>query len=110
MQFENFKFIIESIKNKIELNAKNGDVLSAMYGSFLVIDDPIISDIVKFLELELGDISEWISYWIFDLDFGQKYRPGFLINQDGAEIPLITIEDLWNLVNRYENEKQSMRL
>lgn len=36
-----------------------------------------------------------LDYFVFELDFGKKYEPGdYMV--DGKEIPLATIEDLWN--------------
>jgi len=41
---------------------------------------------------------EWIEYWMFDLDFGEKWRPG-MVEIKGQDVKLQTIEDLYTILN-----------
>lgn len=41
------------------------------------------------------DTYDDLDYFVFELNFGKKYEPGdYMV--DGKEIPLATLEDLWN--------------
>jgi len=44
------------------------------------------------------DIDEWISYFCFELNFGKKYKDGTVLDANGKDIPLSTIDDLYNLL------------
>jgi hypothetical protein len=51
------------------------------------------------LEKIIGDEeSQWISYWVYELDFGKKYHPG-TVTVEGENIPFKTVEDLWIFLN-----------
>jgi hypothetical protein len=61
---------------------------------------------IELLEIIFGDQGpKWIDYWIWELNFGeynnkQKYgnRALTLLDEYGKEMPLETIEDLYNLL------------
>ena len=61
--------------------------------------------VVDLLEFIFNDENQWISYWIFELDFGKDYEDGWVTQKDGAVIPLKTVEDLYDLLvkNMEEN-------
>lgn len=53
----------------------------------------------------MKDTSEWIEYWLYELDCGAKYRPSS-VTQDGKPIKLKTIADLYDLLKKeYKNKK-----
>jgi hypothetical protein len=53
----------------------------------------------------MKDTSEWIEYWLYELDCGAKYRPSS-VTQDGKPIKLKTISDLYDLLKKeYKNKK-----
>lgn len=53
----------------------------------------------------MKDTSEWIEYWLYELECGAKYRPSS-ITQDGKPIKLKTIADLYALLKKeYKNKK-----
>lgn len=43
------------------------------------------------------DISD-LDYYIWELEFGSKWKPGMITDADGNDIRLKTVEDLWNLL------------
>ena len=46
--------------------------------------------------------NDWISYWIYELDYGAKYKDGDVTEADGSIIKMATAEDLYNfLVKEY---------
>ena len=56
------------------------------------------SVIVELLETFLGDESGDISYWIYELNFGEDATEDTLEDKDGTPIPIKTIDDLYNLI------------
>lgn len=55
--------------------------------------------IIKILKDTFNDKSDWIGYWIYELDFGKDYKKGCVKSKEGKNIPLKTIDDLYNLLN-----------
>lgn len=46
---------------------------------------------------------QWISYWFFELNQGADFTPGCVSDKDGNEIPLRTLDDLYDcLLSTYE--------
>ena len=54
-------------------------------------------ELIYIWEQLLKDKSDWISYYIYELDFGERYEEG-MITEDGKNIPLKTVDDLWNIL------------
>ena len=42
--------------------------------------------------------SEWISYWLWELNFGESYEDGCVEDANGENIKLKTVEDLYNFL------------
>ena len=42
--------------------------------------------------------NDWIGYWIYELNFGERYYDGVAVNECDENIPLKTSRDLWNLL------------
>ena len=63
------------------------------------------STVIDLLEFIFNDENQWINYWIFELEFGERYGDGDVKNENGEDIPLRTAEDLYNLLvkNMEEN-------
>jgi hypothetical protein len=61
--------------------------------------------LLNLLKSTMKDTYEWIEYWIYELNCGEKYRTGS-ITQDGKHIKLKTIADLYALLKKeYKNKK-----
>ena len=58
--------------------------------------------LLNLLEAATDDTDHWISYWLYDLDHGAKYKPG-MIKIGGKNIKLKTPADLWRVLNGGEN-------
>ena len=54
--------------------------------------------IVRLLAIIMRDESEWISYFCYDLNFGNYEDDGMIQNADGTPIPLHTTRQLWDLL------------
>ena len=47
----------------------------------------------------MGDeASGWIPFWLYELDCGKDWEPGSVEDDNGNEIKLQTIQDLWNVL------------
>lgn len=47
----------------------------------------------------MGDVeSGWIGYWLYELECGKRWEPGSVEDDDGKEVKLETIQDLWNVL------------
>jgi hypothetical protein len=79
--------------NKLDkiLDVMPSSVLKDLY-------DELFTIILKLLEIHFNDINCWISYWVFDLDFGKKYKPG-MVKIGKEEVSLKTIEDLYKVIS-----------
>lgn len=44
------------------------------------------------------DKDEWIEYFCFELNFGKKWEPGLIRDDNGLDIVLQTPEDLYDLL------------
>ena len=106
ISFEEFKNIMTDIVNFEEFsdrvkgtfrdyNNKTRDMASIEFPD-------TTCDTILALSLLLNDKSEWISYWVYELDCGQKYEVGMVTDENGKEIKLKTIEDLWKVLNTEE--------
>ena len=54
--------------------------------------------LVHLLEQTMHDKGEYIQYYIYELDFGVKWHSGCIVDASDIDIPLGTIEDLYNIL------------
>lgn len=60
-----------------------------------------IMSLIELLEVLMCDISDDIKYFIFELNFGENYRDGDVLSEDGAVVDFSTVEKLYSyLANR----------
>lgn len=59
----------------------------------------IIDTFIKLLKELTKDEDEWIDYYIYELDFGRKYKSG-MVKFKGKNIKLSTYLDLWNIITK----------
>ena len=72
-----------------------------MFTIFDSIHDNKNEDILMNIIIEAMDDkdNEWINYYVYELDWGEENNKLKVYQKDGiTEIPLTTIEDLWNLL------------
>lgn len=99
MTEENFISLIDALKKQKEYDETCSRKLKDVFGEYVSYNnDYLVDSIIDFLVQELNDKSEWITYYIFELDFGElNYR--LKVHENGKEIPLKTAEDLWNILH-----------
>lgn len=58
---------------------------------------------IAVLEHVTNDVSKDqsdLSYFLFELDAGREWEPGTITDEDGNDIPMKTLDDLWNEVKK----------
>ena len=61
--------------------------------------------IVNLLETIFEDnINNWISYFMYDLEWGALWKPGAITDEDGSDIRLDSTKDLYKLITKKEEE------
>ena len=64
-------------------------------------DDSLPIDILRDV---FEDDEDWIGYWLYELEFGVKWRPG-TVTIDDVDIPLGSVKDLYNFLVKNMEEK-----
>ena len=86
------------------------DDLNDFFGSHRIdgyLFQPDCMDVaLSLLEFIFNDKDQWISYWIYELDFGRDYRDGSVTYASGEAIPMKTAEELYDfLINELKEGK-----
>lgn len=55
---------------------------------------------IELLQKLMNDKDEWLGYWVYETDCGKRCKTGELgvTDDDGKDIPLVTVRDLYNLL------------
>jgi hypothetical protein len=99
MEYSEFEKVILVL----QASCQRVDVLSDVTDCDLFVDitGPLFDEIINLLERIFHDEEyAWISYWVFDLNYGENYMPG-TVQIDGKDVPLKTIKDLYNLLKEF---------
>ena len=98
--------LAEFVTHMSELKVLEGDldnadkamrVLSPDFGGFYLTRP--IEMILSLLEDAMGgdkEEADWIGYFIYELDWGAKWKTGMITEKDGTDIKLATLEYLYN--------------
>lgn len=90
---------MNKLKYIAELDHQHANILSELTESFVGLTNCRSFDlIVTLLEHLTNDTSGNIQYYIYELDWGKKWEKGYITDVDGSDIPLKTIEDLYNYI------------
>lgn len=97
MTKENFSELINAVKN-------HSEYIWNLYKDYGIdfVNSPVIeieNEITKYLKAQFDDKCDWINYWMWELNFGENWKPG-TVTENGNDIPLKTIDDLWNLLTK----------
>lgn len=98
---------IDSLKKQQEHNKKCNKAFKIILPNDFVSGydlEIITTQFIKLLKTLLNDKSEWIDYYIYELDFGKEYKKG-CVRFNNKDVKLKTSEDLWNiLINNVNKE------
>lgn len=61
---------------------------------------------VDLLRTVMHDTGDWIGYWIYELDFGRKYKSGDVTDANGVPIPFGSARELYNYLCNCVNSKE----
>lgn len=90
---------INGIKFFVDFEDKLNDLIRNYCTDGYIMFPDIIGTIICILERIFDDVeNDWIGYYIWELKFGQKWRPGIITDQDGSDRKLETVEDLYDLL------------
>ena len=87
----------------IEERSKAGDAINEILDKedlscFCNIYDKYEVKVIEWLERIMNDTeNSWISYWVYNLDFGKSWKKGD-VTENEQDIPLKTSDDLYNLL------------
>lgn len=98
MGLNEFEKYMNSIKRVYDYENKLNDFLKQNVEDGYLYQPNCIETAIDLLSLHFGDTDDWIGYYVFDLDFGKSYEPGWVRSKVGEDIPLFTVEDLYNLL------------
>lgn len=95
MNFEHFDKCVNEIQNLYAKQEMLSDILSD--GDYIDFGNEVCDLLLQTLEIYFEDESEWISYYIYELNFGKKYKDG-MITIDDTIVRLSNTKELYNLL------------
>jgi hypothetical protein len=98
MRLDQFTKAIEAIQKQYNKETRLTDALQEFFDGHFVptMSSDATEALIEVLEIHFDDAFHTISWWLFENDFGTK---GLIITIDGNEIPMVTVEDLYNYLN-----------
>jgi len=95
---EQFKSALFDIKRFQEAQDSINDGFKILgQDSRIMITEPE-SVVVRLLEAIFNDKGEWISYFLYQLEWGKKYEDGCVFDVDYSYIRLNTIKELYDFL------------
>ena len=98
---ENFCFIVDAIEDSYKTLRELSDYTGLIFteSKFAESVDKIQDFLEDLLDIERNDLyGTDIDYYMWELDFGEKWEPGTITDSEGNDIPLRNSEDLWELI------------
>jgi hypothetical protein len=95
MELEEFKRHLELIQKAYDKETEIMELFDCE-GNICHTDD-LADTIVDLLTDYFEDEDDWINYWLWELEFGTKWKPGY-VQIEGQDVKLQTIEDLYNIL------------
>lgn len=104
MNFETFRQYLQKVKDVyawqnqlFDLTARYNQAHRQEYPVEISTPD-LLLETVQLLSMIVEDREDWIGYYVFDLECGEKYTEDMVFDENDKPIPLKTIEDLWNAI------------
>lgn len=101
---DEFCNVISQIYYVMDYQDKLNDFLHGWNEGGYLMQPDCMETCTDLLEFIFSDTNRWISYWVWELDFGKYYTEGAVTDKDGNPIPLRTAEDLYHFL--IENLKE----
>lgn len=100
-----FKECMLAIKNQMKYDDKCTKAFQTILPNDFIsgYNNSILQEqLIAVLKEYMHDFGDWVNYFIWDLEFGNKWHEG-CVTQDDKDVKLKTIDDLWELL---ENNKK----
>ena len=108
MTKELFIATINSIQKQIEIDRKNSSMLQEMFPDDSIYcgynNSELFNALNKILKESMKDEYDWIDYFIYELDFGEKYYDGCVLDKDKSIIDLSNAERLYEFLIKTYNK------
>lgn len=99
MTLNEFQGFMNEIKKVYDYENKLNDFLKENVEDGYIYQPTCIDTAINLLSFIFKDTTDWIGYYVFELDFGKEYKSGYIMVK-GEDVPLATVEDLYEfLVN-----------
>ena len=105
MTKEEFVSIIEKLRDSFDLVEKvdelfrnSRDNVECDFGNGAGLQISHEGIVVLLLKKLMKDKDDWIDYFIYDLDYGRKYEPGFVKDEKGKNVDLSSAEKLYDYI------------
>jgi hypothetical protein len=89
-----------SYKKQIQANQLLSEVFPDVHGTFTPVWWGVDDELIKLLMHIMNDECEYIAYFMHELNFGAENYRLKVYDKEKNEIPLSTVEDLWNLLTK----------
>ncbi|MBC7382805.1 MAG: hypothetical protein H7296_07385 [Bacteroidia bacterium] len=101
---ELFVEMINEIEKQYEYDRKCSDAFKVILPNDYVSNYDnhwLQNQLLKVLQIAMNDNDKnsWIEYYLWELDFGKKYKVGCASNKDGSPIDLSDAGRLWDYLN-----------
>lgn len=104
ISYEKFSNYLAKLQKDYEYMDKVTDILNTdMFYDNLGNSIDVAVDLLRTVMHDTGD---WIGYWIYELDFGRKYKSGDVIDVNGVPIPFGSARELYNYLCTCANSKE----
>ena len=108
MNKELFIATINSIQKQIEIDRKNSSILQEMFPDDSIYcgynNSELFNALNKILKESMKDEYDWIDYFMYELDFGEKYYDGCVLDKDKSIIDLSNAERLYEFLIKTYNK------
>lgn len=96
--FEEFEKLILTMQENDRKHDQLNTALSEVCIDSILYFPTLKQEILDYLNYAFGDENDWIGYYVCELDYGKEWKPGFVTDQDGSDIKLQTIKELYTLL------------
>lgn len=98
LSFAEFEKVMNNVKKFWDRQTEIEKATDGCLNVWEMTNGGCIDDVLMLLQKMFNDTEEWISYWVYELKWGNDYEPGCVRNADGSNIELATIRDLFNFL------------
>lgn len=105
MSKELFLEVMSSIKQQAEIDNKCSEAFQTILSNDHVTsynNSLLLNMLIKLLKIYCNDYEDsdksWIEYFIWELDFGKKYKEGWVVKENNINIDMSTEEKLYDFL------------